>query len=151
MVVVLAALAWRRGERERALLLVAVPAFGVALLVALASNSGATNRYMVVTGLCLVWTAMAGAEAAADSLPRSWPIPTAAVVSVVVVALLVPVITRWTPSVIRRSGPTWSESLDRAREACREHPLDSARVRIAPVKPDSPDQWSVVLTCRDLG
>ena len=38
-------------------------------------NSGATNRYMVFTGLCIVWTAMAGAEAVADSLPSSWRVP----------------------------------------------------------------------------
>jgi hypothetical protein len=151
IVLVLAGLVWRRHERERAALLVAVPAFGVGLLVALALNSGASNRYMVFTGLCLVWTVMAGAEVVAESMPRSWRVPTVAVAAAVGLLLLVSMATRWTPSITRRSGPTWSESLDSARQACRDRQLTTVRVRIAPVKEESPDQWSVLLTCDEVG
>jgi hypothetical protein len=151
VVMVIAALTWKRDEGERALLLVAVPTFGVALLTVLALNSGASYRYMVITGLCLVWTAMAGAEAAAEIVPRSWPIPTAAVTAAVAALLLVPIVTRWTPSAVRRSGPTWADSLDDAQQTCRDHPLGSVHVRIAPLNPEKPDQWSVVIPCRDLG
>ena len=126
---------------ERALLLVAVPAFGVALLVGLALNSGATNRYMVFTGLCMVWTVMAGAEVAAESLPRRRSVPSRGR-RPPRSCFLVSVVTRWTPTATRRSGPTWSASLDRPGERAAPT-LTRVRVRIAPVQAERPDQWSV--------
>jgi hypothetical protein len=143
-------LAWSQRQRQRAVLLAAVPAFGVGTLLVLAWISGPANRYMTVPGLCLVWSVAAAAETIGAALPRSWRVSPTMMSAGVAALLLVTFVARWNPSDLRVSGPTWGESLDRAEQFCRDHPDAAARLQIAPMREDRPLQWSIVLACRDV-
>lgn len=146
----LAVVCWRRGERDRGVVLVAVPAFGTVLLAALGLASGAANRYVVVAGLCAVWGVMMGAEVVGDVLPARWSVPRWGVPTLAAVVLLLSSAAGWTPSETRRSGATWADGLDAATERCREDPDRPVRIRLAPLREDKPDQWSVLLTCAEV-
>jgi hypothetical protein len=143
--------AWSKGGRERAGLMLAVPLFGFFFLVASALYSGAPNRYMVLPGLCITWGILAAAESIADLVPASWNVTPTLTAAIAAVAVLIAWLPHWSPSDTRQSGPTWSEAVDAAAEECRDK-SDNVVVRIqtAPLREQSPTQWSVRVTCGDV-
>jgi hypothetical protein len=145
-----ALLAWRRRERARAVLLLAVPATGIAMMAVVTLAAGSANRYLVFTALCLTWTVMAGAETLGDSLHRVAPSARLAVATAAGAVLVVTFAINGESSELRRSGPTWQVALADARARCAEQPNRLVRVQIAPLRPEKPDQWSVLLTCAEL-
>jgi hypothetical protein len=145
-----ALVAWRRREHERAAMVVAVPVFGLGLLVASGLQYTSAHRYMVFPGLCLVWGTLAATETLWTLLPSSWGIPRWGAVSVVVVGLLVAWIPHWDPSELRRSGPRWSDELDAAAETCRDRPGGAVEVQTSPVRDRATRQWLIILDCDEL-
>lgn len=143
-------LAWHQGERARALLLALVPAYGISMIFVLGLSAGGANRYLVVTGLCLVWTALAGAETVGVALQRV--VPNGRLIASVLVSgwLLVTFALNGEPSELRQSGPTWHEALAEARAVCADRPTGAVRVHTAPLQPEKPDQWTVLIRCADL-
>ncbi len=148
LVAIVAGLAWWQGQRLRSALLVLVPAVGVGTLILLGWSSGSANRYLVFTGLCFVWTAMAGTETVAALAPSSWHAPTIASALVAGFLLLTFAANR-APSDLRISGPTWHAAIDTARAEC-QRPEQFVLVQTAPVRPEKPFQWYVRVECRDL-
>jgi hypothetical protein len=143
--------AWRQDDRERAGLMLGVPAFGFVFLVGIALYSGAPNRYMAFPALCLVWGILAGAESLAGLFPDSWRVTPTATAAIAALGLIIAWVPHWSPSDTRESGPTWSEAIDTAAEECRGESADTEiRVQIAPVREDRPMQWSVLVTCGDV-
>ncbi len=125
---------WHRaGLDRRALVLLAVPVTGVGFFLAASWMVGSEPRYAVFPAFCLVWTLLMLTEG--RRVGRL----------VVLVVVMAAVLTHWVPSDLRRTGPTWSDGLERAREACH---LDvNARTAV----PILPEGWSVTLGCDDLG
>jgi hypothetical protein len=142
--------AWRARERDRAALMVAVPAFGFVLLAASGFRFSSANRYMVLPSLCLVWAILAATETLWTGVPSSWRIPRWAAVGVVVAGLLIAWIPHWNASDQRQSGRTWSEELDVAAETCRIRQGGSVAVLIAPQREPGSRQWVVELDCDDV-
>jgi len=152
--------AFRRGDRSKSFLLVAVPATGVILYVFAGVRLGLAEdlppRYELVPAWTLVWAALVATETLAAMLVgagRLRPRTSATLVVAVCVALTVSWSFHWSVDPYRSAGPTWGASLSDSTQRCRDDPSASGAstvaVAIMPTGGDPPD-WSVHIRCDAL-
>jgi hypothetical protein len=141
--------AWRRGERDRAVLLLLVPLTGFAFWAFVSASSGAAARYVVLPACCFIWSVLLACEEILRAISRRRPVAWRAM-SIVLVILLLSWTTYWKPSVLRSSGPRWSAALAFAYQQC-QHQSQSSSVAVA-ISPGGhlPGLWTVKLPCHDL-
>ena len=104
-------------------------------------------RYAVFSAFCITWSVLVAAElvgltGAGDDSRTRRRAPAG-----IVLLLLVAFATHWTPSELRRTGPTWSDGLRTAEEVCATGGSSVAPVRILPVYTN----WQVELPCERIG
>ena len=103
-------------------------------------------RYAVFSAFCITWSVLMAAELVGES-GAGHDSRTRRRGSVgIVFLLLLAFATHWTPSELRRTGPTWSDGLRTAEEVCARTSSSVVPVRILPVNTD----WWVELPCEQL-
>jgi hypothetical protein len=136
-----------RVDRERAVLLLAVPAIGALLWLALGVRLGGTTpRYAIFPAMCLTWALLVSvqtlaARAEPGSAVRRLAVP--GTVALLVVAAWLP---HWGVPDYRRQGPTWSSTVSEAERACVAEGLGEVEVQVPPLT----GEWPVVLACDEL-
>jgi hypothetical protein len=100
-------------------------------------------RYAIFSAFCVSWSVLIAAELVGvtgeEHDSRSHRQGSVGIAFL----LLLAVATHWTPSELRRTGPTWSDGLRTAEEVCATTNSSAALVRILPVYTD----WWVELPC----
>ena len=132
----------RRGAKEHAELMLALPITGAAMFLAASMLTGSEPRYAVFPAFCIVWTLLMVRENLPD-LERIQPVGRV-IAALIGMILLASVVTHWVPSPIRRTGPTWAVGLDVVAGKCVTDP--DGRVDV----PILPEGWTVPLDCSDV-
>jgi hypothetical protein len=147
--------AWRRGDRVRGAGLFAIPSGALALYlfsITQGTGPGFPSRYALVPAWCVIWALLVATETLLSLTPpadtsRSWQGLTACVVCVALVASWT---LGWQPEHGRGNGPTWSASLDTARQQCAAAPGDDTSVAVAVMPIRVPQTWNVVVRCSQI-
>ena len=103
-------------------------------------------RYAVFPAFCITWSVLIAAELLGVTGTGHESRTRRQASAGIVFLLLLAFVTHWTPSELRRTGPTWSDGLRTAEEVCATTSSSMALVRIIPVYTD----WWVELPCERI-
>ena len=137
----------RSGETNRVAAMTLIMINGGAFWLFVGTLFSTQPRYAVFPAFCITWSVLIAAElvgttgAGNDSRTRRQAS------AGIVFLLLVAFATHWTPSELRRTGPTWSDGLRTAEEVCATTSSSTAPVQILPVY----HNWKVELPCERMG
>ncbi len=133
-------------ESYRVVAMVLITLVGGAFWLAAGMLFSTEPRYAVFSAFCIGWSVLIAAELVSRaSEGRGLVTPRQRSVGVVVLILAI-YSTHWTPSELRRSGPTWSDGLRVAEEICATSDNSTAAVRVLPLTA----VWEVELPCNQL-
>ncbi len=136
----------RSDETYRAVAMVLVALVGGVFWLFAGMLFSTEPRYAVFSAFCITWSVLIAAELVGES-GAGHDSRTRRRGSVgIVFLLLLAFATHWTPSELRRTGPTWSDGLRTAEEVCARTSSSVVPVRILPVYTD----WWVELPCEQL-
>ncbi len=136
----------RSDETYRAVAMVLVALVGGVFWLFAGMLFSTEPRYAVFSAFCITWSVLIAAELVGES-GAGHDSRTRRRGSVgIVFLLLLAFATHWTPSELRRTGPTWSDGLRTAEEVCATTSSSVAPVRILPVY----DDYWVELPCEQL-
>jgi len=136
----------RSDETNRVVSMTVVVFTGGAFWLFVGTLFSTEPRYAVFSAFCITWSVLIAAElvgvtgAGHDSRTRRQAS------AGIIFLLLLAFATHWTPSELRRTGPTWSDGLRTAEEICATTSSSMVPVRIIPVYVD----WWVELPCERI-
>ncbi len=133
----------RSDETYRAVAMVLVALVGGVFWLFVGMLFSTEPRYAVFSAFCITWSVLIAAELVGESGAGDDTRTRRRGSVGIVFLLLLAFATHWTPSELRRTGPTWSDGLRTAEEVCATTSSSVAPVRIIP-------DWWVELPCEQL-
>ncbi len=133
----------RSDETYRAVAMVLVALVGGVFWLFAGMLFSTEPRYAVFSAFCITWSVLIAAELVGESGAGDDTRTRRRGSVGIVFLLLLAFATHWTPSELRRTGPTWSDGLRTAEEVCATTSSSVAPVRIIP-------DWWVELPCEQL-
>jgi hypothetical protein len=137
---------FRSTEPYRVVAMVLVTLVGGAFWLSAGMLFSTEPRYAVFPAFCIGWSLLIATELVSRA-GEGHGLVTPRQRSVGVVVLILAIYsTHWTPSELRRSGPTWSDGLRVAEEICATTDNSTAAIRLLPLSAI----WEVELPCDRL-
>ncbi len=137
---------FRSTEPYRVVAMVLVTLVGGAFWLSAGMLFSTEPRYAVFPAFCIGWSLLIATELVSRA-GEGHGLVTPRQRSVGVVVLILAIYsTHWTPSELRRSGPTWSDGLRVAEEICATTDNSTAAIRLLPLNAI----WEVELPCDRL-
>jgi hypothetical protein len=136
----------RSDETYRAVAMVLVALVGGVFWLFAGMLFSTEPRYAVFSAFCITWSVLIAAELLGVTGTGHESRTRRQASAGIVFLLLLAFVTHWTPSELRRTGPTWSDGLRTAEEVCATTSSSMALVRIIPVYTD----WWVELPCERI-
>ncbi len=137
----------RSGETNRVVAMTLIVFTGGAFWLFAGILFSTEPRYAVFSAFCIIWSVLIAAELVGGTRAGNESRTRRQAFAGIVLLLLVAFATHWTPSELRRTGPTWSDGLRAAEQVCATTSSSMVPVQILP----DLAYWRVEVPCERIG
>ena len=137
----------RSGESSRVVSMTLIVLTGAGFWLFAGILFSTEPRYATFSAFCIAWSVLIASELAGGLGAENDSKVRRQVSAGIVLLLLVAFATHWTPSELRRTGPTWSDGLLAAEEVCATTSSSMVPVQILP----DLAHWRIEVPCDRIG